>query len=145
METENRTRAEGSSIGALFSSLTREVTALVRKETELVKAEMSQKTSQAMGGIAAIAVAGAVLFSGLLVLLAAAVFGLNEVLPPETTPWLGALIVGGVVMLIGFIMLQSGRKKLKSQNLMPNRTMASLRRDKEFAKEHERSVMEGQR
>lgn len=136
MDVETKARTEGSSIGSLFSSLAREVTTLVRNETELAKVEMSEKANQAMGGIGSMAAAGAVLMSGFLVLLAAAVFGLNEVLPPETTPWLSALIVGGVVVLIGLIMLQSGRKKLKSQNLMPTRTMASLRRDKEVGREH---------
>ncbi|QJQ95116.1 MULTISPECIES: phage holin family protein [Halomonadaceae] len=139
MDADNRSTTENSSIGSLLSSLTREMTSLVRKETELAKVEMSEKTSQAMGGIAAIATAGAVLLCGFLVLLAAAVFALDEAL---NTPWLSALIVGGVVAIIGFIMLQSGRKKLQSQNLMPNRTMASLQRDKDFAKQHEEIAKE---
>ncbi|MFQ3786400.1 phage holin family protein [Halomonas sp. A29] len=142
MEAENRVRTGESSIGSLFSSLAREVTSLVRKETELAKVEMSEKTSQAVGALASIAIAGAILMCGFLVLLAAAVFGLNTVLPPETTPWLSALIVGGVVVVIGLIMLQSGRKKLKQENLMPTRTMASLRRDKALTQEHEEVVKE---
>ena len=142
MEAENRMRTGESSIASLFTNLARDVTSLVRKETELAKAEMGEKTSQAMGALASIAIAGAVLLSGFLVLLAAAVFGLNTVLPPDTTPWLSALIVGGVVVLIGFIMLQAGRKKLKQENLMPSRTMASLRRDKALTQEHEAAVKE---
>lgn len=142
MEVENRIRTEKSSISSLFSDLVREVAALVRKESELAKVEMSEKTQQVMGAIASIAIAGAVLLCGFLVLLAAAVFGLNTVLPPETTPWLSALIVGGVVVVIGLIMLQVGRNKLKQENLMPSRTMASLRRDKELTQEHEEAVKE---
>lgn len=133
---------EDASIGTLLTNLTHEVSDLFRKETELAKAEMSEKTGQVMGGIASIAIAGAVLLSGFLVLLAAAVFGLNEVLPVETTPWLSALIVGGVVVIIGMIMLQAGRKKLKTQNLMPARTISSFRRDKEFAQEHKETAKE---
>ncbi|MGQ4878571.1 phage holin family protein [Billgrantia sp. LNSP4103-1] len=142
MEADNRIRTESASIGSLFTELAREVTALVRKESELAKVEMSEKTSQMLTAIASIATAGAVLFSGFLVLLAAAVFGLNTVLPPETTPWLSALIVGVVVVVIGFIMLQAGRNKLKKESLMPTRTMASLRRDKELTQEHEEAVKE---
>ncbi|KAA0011929.1 phage holin family protein [Billgrantia pellis] len=142
MEAENRVRTESASLGSLFTDLAREVTALVRKESELAKVEMSEKTSQIMGAIASIAMAGAVLLSGFLVLLAAAVFGLNTVLPPEMTPWLSALIVGGVVVVIGLIMLQAGRKKLKKESLMPTRTMASLRRDKALTQEHEEAVKE---
>lgn len=142
MDAENRMRTETSTIGTLFSNLANEVTSLIRKESELAKVEMSEKTSQAMGALVSIAVAGAVLFSGFLVLLAAAVFGLNTVLPPETTPWLSALIVGGVVVVVGLIMLQAGRNKLKRENLMPTRTMASLRRDKALTQEHEEVVKE---
>lgn len=147
MEPESRVRTGGggageSTIGALFSSLTREVSALVRKESELARVEMSEKAGQAMGGVAAIAVAGGVLLCGFLVLLAAAVFGLNTVLPPETTPWLSALIVGVVVVVIGLIMLQAGRKKLDREALMPTRTMASFRRDRELAQQHEDVVKE---
>lgn len=142
MEAEERARTQSASLGALFTELAREVTALVRKESELAKVEMSEKTTKVMGGIASIAMAGAVLLSGFLVLLAAAVFGLNTVLPPEMTPWLSALIVGAVVVVIGLIMLQAGRKKLKQENLMPTRTMASLRRDKELTQDHEEAVKE---
>ncbi|MGR4069713.1 phage holin family protein [Halomonas sp. LR3S48] len=142
MEAENKVRTGESSIGTLFTNLAREVSSLVRKETELAKVEMGEKTSQAMGALASIAIAGAILMCGFLVLLAAAVFGLNTVLPPETTPWLSALIVGGIVVVIGLIMLQAGRKKLKQENLMPTRTMASLRRDKALTREHEEAVKE---
>ncbi|SFH71107.1 phage holin family protein [Modicisalibacter xianhensis] len=142
MDEENRSRTGTTSIGSLLSSLTQEVTSLVRKEIELAKAEIGEKGSQAASGVGSIAAAGAILLSGFLVLLAAAVFGLNTVLPPQTTPWLSALIVGGVVVIIGLIMLQSGRKKLKTQNLMPNRTMASFRNDRELARQHEHRAKE---
>ena len=142
MEVENRTRSQTPSIATLFSNLANEVLVLVRKESELAKVEMQEKSRQAMGAVTSIAIAGAVLFSGFLVLLAAAVFGLNTVLPPETTPWLSALIVGGVVVVIGLIMLQAGRSKLKQESLMPSRTIASLRRDKALAQGHEELIKE---
>lgn len=141
-DEEKRAGVQEATIGSLIANLAREVSLLIRKESELAKVEISEKTAQAMGGVASIAVAGAVLLSGFLVLLAAAVFGLNTVLPPEMTPWLSALIVGGVVTIIGLIMLQAGRKKLKSENLMPSRTLSSFRRDRELAREHETLVKE---
>lgn len=142
MDSENKTTSQGSSIGSLLSTLTKEMTSLVRNEAELAKTEMSEKTHQAMGGIAEIAIAGAVLLGGFLTLLAAIVFLLNEVLPPDTTPWLSALIVGGVVTVIGIVMLKAGQKKLQTRNLMPNRTMHSLQSDKATAKEHQHNVKE---
>lgn len=144
MEEENtsKTRTESSTFGSLFSSLTDEVTTLVRNEVQLAQAEMTEKASQATKGVASIAAAGAVMFSGFLVLLAAAVYGLDRVLPDTTTPWLSALIVGAIVLIIGVILVQAGRKKLQALHLTPDRTMASFRNDKEFAKQHEEQAKE---
>ncbi|MCS2608466.1 phage holin family protein [Halomonas dongshanensis] len=142
MDTQHDSTSTGTSVGALLSTLTREVTGLVRNEAELAKAEVSEKTHQALTAIAAIAIAGAVIFAGFLVLLAAAVFLLNELLPPEMTPWLSAVIVGVVVALIGMIMLNVGVKRIKAQRLAPRRTLNSLQRDKELAREHRHNVKE---
>lgn len=124
------------SLGALITNLARDVAVLVRDEAQLAKTEMSEKTGQVATGIGSIAAAGAVLMCGFLVLLAAAVYGLNTVLPPELTPWLSALIVGGVVCVIGLIMLMVGKKKLQAQNLMPQHTIDSFRHDRDLAQHH---------
>ncbi|MFD2191551.1 phage holin family protein [Pistricoccus aurantiacus] len=142
MDSENTPNKDRSTFTGLLSDLTNELTSLVRQEIELAKAEVSEKISQTTSGATSVAIAGAVLFAGFLVLLAAAVFGLNTVLPPDTTPWLSALIVGVIVVVVGFIMLQSGRKKLKAQNLAPQRTLSSLKSDKQLAQKHERNTKE---
>ncbi|MFI0472457.1 phage holin family protein [Halomonas sp. HMF6819] len=142
METQRNSTTQGASVGSLLTTLTREVTDLVRGEAELAKAEVSEKTHQALTGIAAIAVAGAVIFAGFLVLLASAVALLNEILPPDMTPWLSAAIVGVVTAVIGLIMLNVGLNKIKAQRLTPQRTLKSLQRDKELAQEHEHNVKE---
>ncbi|WP_386082392.1 phage holin family protein [Vreelandella sp. F11] len=142
MDSENKPTSQGSSVGSLLSTVMHEISSLVRNEAELAKTEMSEKTHQAMAGIASIAIAGAVLLGGFLTLLAAAVFLLNEILPPDTTPWLSALIVGGVVTVIGIIMLKAGQKKLQARSLMPTRTMSSLHSDKAVAQKHQHNVKE---
>ncbi|WP_447928103.1 phage holin family protein [Vreelandella sp. EE27] len=142
METQHNSTTQGASVGSLLTTLTREVTDLVRNEAELAKAEVSEKTHQAMTGIAAIAIAGAVIFAGFLVLLAAAVFLLNEILPPDMTPWLSAAIVGVIVAVVGMIMLSVGLNKIKARSLMPHRTMQSFKQDKALAKEHQHNVKE---
>ncbi|TDX31633.1 putative superfamily III holin-X [Modicisalibacter xianhensis] len=140
---DEKNRTESSMLGSLVSNLTDEVRTLIRGEVRLAQAEMTEKASQASKGAGSIAAAGAVLFSGFLVLLAAAVYGLDTVIDYGSTPWLSALIVGGVVLIIGAILLQAGRKKLKRLQLAPERTMASFRNDKDLARHHGEHVKEG--
>jgi hypothetical protein len=139
METREEVRMYSGkgdrSFGSLLTELTQETTTLVQQEVALAKAEMSEKISQVGSGLATLIIGGFILFAGLLKLLDAAIFGIAELLPPDLTPWLAALIVGVVVAIIGAVMLQKGRSNLKSGNLAPRRTAASLRRDKEFAEE----------
>lgn len=142
MDSDHNTPPQGSSVGSLLSTVMQEITSLVRNETELAKAEVSEKTHQVMITLAAIAVAGAVLLGGFLTLLAALVFMLNEVLPPDMTPWLSAIIVGVVVSVIGIVMLKSGLAKLQARNLVPDRTLHSLQADRELAREHRHNVKE---
>ena len=129
---------EGRSLIALFSDLWRETSTLVHEEAELAKAEISEKVSQVGTGVAAIAIGGAIIFAGFIVLLLAAVNGLAMMLPPDHADWLAPLIVGLAVMVLGFIALAKGRSELKTSNLRPERSMQSLRRDTELVKEHVR-------
>jgi uncharacterized membrane protein len=50
-------------------------------------------------------------------------------------PWLAALIVGGVVTLIGVILVAMGKSRLNARNLQPTRTLATLQDDKRWAKD----------
>ena len=126
--------ARDRGLAALFGDLTREVSRLFRLEIALAKAELADRIGQfGMGG--ALLVAGAlVLFAGFLVLLAAAVLALALVL----APWLSALIVAAVVLLVGLVLVLKGRHDVASRNLVPHRTLRSLRQDAEWAREQMR-------
>ncbi len=129
-------RTARPSVGTLLSELWRETTTLAREEAELAKVEMSEKADQAASGIAIVAAGGAVIFAGFIVLLLAATNALMPMLPPDLAAWLAPSIVGGLVMLLGFIALVSGRASLKAKRLSPSRTWRSLRRDGRIIKEH---------
>ena len=120
----------------LFSDLWRETSTLVHDEAELIKAEMSEKVSQVTHGATAMAVGGAILFAGFIVLLFAAVGAIELLMRSEHAIWIAPLIVGAVVMLAGAIALGVGRSRMKARNLRPERSMDSLRRDARLAKEH---------
>ncbi len=119
---------DGDSAMTLVRRLVDEVSTLFRQEIALASAEVSRSVSDAKAGVGSIATGGAVAFAGLLFLLAAAVLGLAKVMEP----WLAALIVGVVVVVIGLILLKAGKSKLDPAALTPRRTHESLRRDKEL-------------
>lgn len=119
--------SEQESAANLLSRLVNDLTALLRNELALAKAEFSKAATNVKIGVAGIAVAGAVLLAGALSLVAAAILGLAEVVEP----WLAALIVGVALGIIGFVMLQSSKKKLEPSQLSMERTQHALRRDAE--------------
>ncbi len=137
MRHRNDTRRFASeSLGGLISDLWRHSTSLVQGEVDLAKAEMSEKLTQVMVSIGAIAVGGAVLFAGFIVLLLACVNALIPLLPIDIAAWAAPTIVGLVVIVIGFVLAAAGLKALQAHNLTPKRSVESLRRDKEMVKEH---------
>jgi len=119
------------SLGAVFSDLLTELSALFRTEIRLARAEMSEKVSNMGTGIALTAAGGLVLFAAFLVLLEAAVGGL---MTAGLKLWLASLIVGGVVLLIGAIALWFGLSRLDAKQLAPNKTVHQLQRDAAVAR-----------
>lgn len=127
---------EDRSLISLVTDLTRDTATLLREEVELARTELSERVSQATSGIAALVSAAVIMLSGLVVLLTGGSLGLNLLLPAALTPWLGFLIVGAFFVCIGLIMTAKGRSNLKSENLVPKRTVTNIRRDQRMAKEH---------
>jgi len=130
------TQSQGRSLVGLFSDLFRETSTLVHEEAQLAKAEISEKVSQLGSGAAEIAAGGAILFAGFIVLLFALVNALAMFLPPDHAAWLAPLIIGLLVMIVGYIALSKGRKHFKAETLKPSRTMESLRKDSEVVRGH---------
>ena len=118
---------ESQSAFGLLRRLTDELTTLLRQELALAAAEFSRSMRVMLTGAAATAVGGAVLFTGLLAMLAAAVLGLATVLQP----WLAALVIGAAVAIIGIVLVLAGIRSLDPSTLKPSRTAESLRRDKD--------------
>lgn len=123
------------SLSSLFSDLTRGTAELFRQELALAKAELSLKISSTESALMSVGAGAIVLLAGFLILLQAVVNGVAMVLPPELAPWLAPLIVGALVLLAGYAILRSGRSHLQARRMMPERTMESLRRDGEMARE----------
>ncbi len=126
---------EKRSLTTLVSDLTQQSSDLIRKEAELAKAAMSEKISEVHSALIVLAIGGALLVVDLFYILNVFVYGIAEVLPPDFSPWLAALIVGSVIGIVGYFLLQGGKSKLKPKNLKPEQTMNSLQRDTNMLKE----------
>jgi hypothetical protein len=73
----------------------------------------------------ALALGGAALGAGALVLLAALVLVLGLLMPV----WLAALLVGGCFTAAGAVVFLRARAKLSEVQLMPERTIQNVQRD----------------
>jgi hypothetical protein len=110
----------------LMRRLLNEVATLFRQELALARAEFMRSISRLLVSATSVATGAAVLYAGVLALLAAAVLALATVL----RPWLAALLVGLVVGVIGYVMVHVGVKAL-SRTSKPDLTIDSLKRDKD--------------
>lgn len=122
------------SIGDLFAELASETSTLVRQEVQLAKTEITQKVTSAGKDVGMIGAGGALAYAGLLALIAAVIIGLGQLIPM----WLSALIVGLVVVGIGYMLIQSGLSALKRIDPTPRETIETLKEDKEWVKEQTR-------
>lgn len=123
-------RMEQRSIGDLFSQLANDTTRLVRQEVQLAKVELGQKASQVGKEVGFISAGGAVAYAGLLAIIAAVILLLGQYIPV----WLSALIVGVVVMGIGYFLTQQHLHALMHLDPIPRATVETLKQDKEWAK-----------
>jgi len=130
------------SIPEIIAELLTQFPTLVRKESRLARAELSEKITQVGFGIAFIACGTVLLTPALVVLLQAAVAALEQ---SQFQPFVAALIVGGVALVIGIVLLLVGINRLKVENLAPNRTIDQIQQDASVAKQQLRSSHEQQR
>jgi hypothetical protein len=121
------------SIGELFGQLSQDMTLLVRQEIQLARTEMSDKLSRLATNLVSVAAGGFVAYLGGLALVAAVILALRDL--ANISLAVSALIVGAVLAVIGWVMLQRGLKEMKRVDLAPRRTVETLKDDVQWAKE----------
>ena len=108
------------SVTGLFRSLADDLARLFTQEVQLAKAEVSVAMRDLKAGVLSLAIGLGVLLAGVGFLLLAAVYALSLVVQP----WLAALIVGGVVTLVGIVLLLKAKKSLDPKAMVPDSPMA---------------------
>jgi hypothetical protein len=140
-------RADDRSLGDLLSELANETTTLVKQEVALAKTEVRTEVQRATDeaktaakNAGYIAAGGAVAYTGLI----AAVIGLGWLLGEILfdLEWLGILLVGLLVAAVGYALVKKGLERLKREmealkrtDLKPERTIKTLKEDKEWLKQ----------
>lgn len=119
-------------IGELVSTLSEKLSQLIRDEIRLAKAELAEKAKQAAIGIGLFAVAGFLAFFAFATLVAMAVLALAN----AVAPWLAALIVAVVLLLIAAVLGMVGKRALEQGSPpMPTKAQESIKADVAAVKE----------
>jgi len=122
-----QSNALADTVRGLFDDLS----ALVRQEFALAKAETGEKMEQVQTGLMSVLFGMLVGFCALIVLTQAVVVALSNVMPPS----LAAALVGAVLGVIAYAAIRHGETNLKPKNLAPRRTMRSVSEQTQKIKE----------
>jgi tetrahydromethanopterin S-methyltransferase subunit C len=114
------------SLGSLIGSLPELISRLIRGEIALAKTELTTKAKEAGVGVGLLVGAALFGFFLLAVLITAGVLGLSNVV----APWLAALIVAAVLLVITAVLAVLGIKALKKGvPPTPEKAVASVKAD----------------
>jgi uncharacterized membrane protein YqjE len=133
---EGRTDNEG--LPVLFGRLSDGVTTLMDTKLSLLKVEIKEDVSAYIRGAVTILIGGIIAAVGFAILnVAVAVFVgslMPETMDPALRLALGFAATGAVYLLIGAIFIVMAKNRLAKQDIVPNRSVEELRKDKEWLK-----------
>ena len=121
------------SIGELFGQLSQDMTLLVRQEVQLARTEMAEKLSRFTTNLISVGAGGFVAYLGGLALMGALILAIRD-LANISLAW-SALIVGAILAIVGWVMLQRGMKELKAAELTPRRSVENIKDDVQSIKD----------
>ena len=126
----------GESVGELISDLIKDMQELIRGEVRLATTELKEDATAAGKGI------GYLVAGGLLGLVALTFVALAAaaLLDKWMQTWIAVGLVALALAAIAAVVAMSGKGKLSASNLKPERTIESLKEDREWAKQQINSV-----
>lgn len=136
---ESSARSEGESLTGLIARLGEDVVQLVDTKLSLLKVELSEEAhAYARHGITLL-VAGVISAVGFALLNVAIAFAVSSLFSSSNISQaakyaLGFVITGVFYLLVGGIAVAVVKSRLATQNLVPNRTVEELRKDKQWLK-----------
>jgi len=126
---------EDKPVGDLVRQLTEQSSTLIRQELRLATAELQEKGKHAGIGAGMFGGAGLVALYGVGALIAAAIVGIGTLIEP----WLAALIVGVVLLVVAGVVALLGKKQVEQATpAKPEQAMDSVQQDIDTVKERAR-------
>lgn len=121
------------SVATIISGIVADVQDLARQEVALAKQEIREELTTAKDAGIKLGIAIGVLAVGGLFVLIALALGIAAAL--NTSPWVGFAIVGIVFAVVGYVLLSSAQKQIKTINPVPQKTVDTMKENVEWIKD----------
>lgn len=130
MGTRIATPQTQRSVPDVLNDIAANLQEIVRSEIRLAKAEAREKLTRSARPAVVLCSGMAIAFYAGGFLLLAAVYGLSIFI----AAWLAALVVGAVLAVVAFGLINSAANKFKGIDFVPTKTVASLEEDIQWTK-----------
>jgi uncharacterized membrane protein YqjE len=133
------TRPDNESLPNLFGRLGDDVMQLFNSQLALFKVEIKEEANAYARGITMIAIGAVIATIGFALLNVAIAFGVSTLFAQANFSQpasyaLGFVVTGGFYLLVGAIVVMLMKSRLSKQELVPQRTVQELRKDKQWLK-----------
>ena len=133
------TRTDNESLPTLFSRLGDDVMELFNSQLALFKVEIKEEASAYARGVTMIAVGAVIAVVGFALLNVAIAFAVSTLFAQANFSQpasyaLGFVVTGAFYLIIGAILVMLMKNRLAKQELVPERTVQELRKDKQWLK-----------
>jgi uncharacterized membrane protein YqjE len=136
---ELATRTDAENLPTLFSRLGDDVMELFNSQLALFKVEIKEEAQAYARNITMIGVGAVIAIVGFALLNVAIAFAVSTLFAQANFSQpasfaLGFVVTGGFYVLVGAIVVLAMKGRLAKQDLVPQRTVAELRKDKQWLK-----------
>ena len=133
------THPDADSLPTLFGRLGDDVMQLFNSQLALFKVEIKEEASSYARGVTMIAIGAVIATIGFALLNVAIAFAVSTLFAQANFSQpasyaLGFVVTGGFYLLVGAIVVLLMKSRLAKQDLVPQRTVAELRKDKQWLK-----------
>jgi len=130
------------SLADIVTDLVAQMAALLRKEGQLARAEISENVGAVASGLGFVVGGAVLLIPALVILLETAV---DAMVRGGLSVLAAGLIAGCAALVIGLALFLVGISRFRAERLLPRRTFEQLQHDAEVAKQHMRQHDDAER